>query len=134
MLSHAAARGIKVVEGIAERLPLRNDHFDYALVVTTLCFVDSPEETLAEAHRVLKPDGSLTIGFIDRQSELGQHFQTHKDGNAFYREAVFYSADEVECLLVKAGFAISTWGQTLALPLHMTQTIEPFSRMTPADG
>ena len=40
MLLHASARGIKVVEGVAENLPFEVGTFDYALVVTTICFVD----------------------------------------------------------------------------------------------
>lgn len=68
MLAYAAKRGIEVVEGVAENLPFANDSFDYAMVVTTICFVDSPEEMLAEARRALRPDGCLVIGFIDRES------------------------------------------------------------------
>jgi len=125
MLIHAASRGIEVVEGVAENLPFAANTFDYALLVTTICFVDSPTEMLAEAYRVLKPDGCLTIGFIDRESALGQEYLAHKAESVFYREATFFSADEVGRLLVKAGFSISAWGQTLANPLHKTCEIEP---------
>ncbi len=40
-------------------------------------------------------------------------------------EAVFFSADEVEQLLRRAGFIMEGWGQTLSQPLAETQTIEP---------
>jgi ubiquinone/menaquinone biosynthesis C-methylase UbiE len=53
MLSYAAARGIEVVEGTAEDLPFADSSFDHALVVTTICFVDSPAQMITEAHRVL---------------------------------------------------------------------------------
>jgi SAM-dependent methyltransferase len=125
MLAYAAVRGIEVVEGTAEALPFADCSFDHALVVTTLCFVDSPAEMLAEAHRVLKPGGRLVIGFIDRESALGQDYLAHKFENVFYREATFYSADEVARLLTDGGFAIDGWGQTLALPLAETREIEP---------
>jgi SAM-dependent methyltransferase len=94
-------------------------------VVTTICFLDSPDEMLAEAHRVLKPDARLVIGFIDRESALGQDYLAHQFENVFYREATFYSAAEVEQLLATGGFAIEAWGQTLALPLAETLEIEP---------
>jgi SAM-dependent methyltransferase len=125
MLAHAAARGIEVVEGAAETLPFGAGSFDHALVVTTICFVDSPARMLAEARRVLKPGGRLVIGFIDRESALGQHYLAQQAENVFYREATFYSAREVEGLLLETGFSISAWGQTLARSLSETREIEP---------
>jgi len=125
MLAHAAARGIEVAEGVAEKLPFAAGSFDHALVVTTICFVDSPKRMLAEARRVLKPGGRLVIGFIDRASAMGQDYLAHQAENVFYREATFYSADEVARLLQVGGFAISAWGQTLAHPLPETHEIEP---------
>jgi SAM-dependent methyltransferase len=83
MLVHAAARGISVVEGTAENLPFVAASFDFALVVTTLCFVDSPVRMLEEARRVLKPGGRLVIGFIDRDSDLGQDYLAHQNENVF---------------------------------------------------
>lgn len=124
MLVHAAARGIEVFEGTAENLPFEADTFDHALVVTTICFVDSPAEMLAEAYRVLKPGGRLVIGFIDRESALGQDYLAHQAESVFYREATFYSADEVARLLLETGFSIDGWGQTLAHPLPETRDIE----------
>lgn len=125
MLAHAAARGIEVQTGTAESLPFGDDSFDHALVVTTICFVDSPRQMLSEARRVLKPGGRLVIGFIDRESHLGQHYLEHQDDSVFYREATFYSADEVAALLEEHEFGITSWAQTLARPLAETVEIEP---------
>ena len=125
MLAHAAARGIEVVEGTAEHLPFAACSFDHALVVTTLCFLDSPACMLAEAQRVLRPGGCLVIGFIDRDSPPGQEYLAHQSESVFYREAVFHSAHEVARLLAQAGFAIDVWVQTLASPLAGMRHIEP---------
>ncbi|MDD2761436.1 MAG: class I SAM-dependent methyltransferase [Methylomonas sp.] len=124
MLIHAAACGIAAVEGVAENLPFAAGSFDYALVVTTICFVDSAGKMLAEAHRVLKPGGRLVIGFIDRESALGQDYLAHQAESVFYREATFYSADEVDRLLLETGFSIDGWGQTLFRPLAEIREIE----------
>jgi len=124
MLVYAAARGIEVVQGTAENLPFVAGSFDHAMVVTTICFVDSPAEMLAEARRVLKPGGRLVIGFIDRESALGQDYLAHQAENVFYRDATFYSSDEIAQLLLETGFSISAWGQTLAHFLSETREIE----------
>jgi SAM-dependent methyltransferase len=134
MLARAAARGIEVVRGTAESLPFADSSFDHALVVTTLCFVDSPERMLAEAHRVLEPGGRLVLGFIDRESSLGRHYLAHREESVFYREAVFYSADEVARLLHDAGFTVDAWGQTLARPLPEIREIEPLRRGRGSDA
>ncbi len=125
MLALAAGRGVGVVEGTAEKLPFAAGSFDHALVVTSICFVDSPARMLAEAHRVLKPKGRLVIGFIDRDSALGKDYRAHQAESVFYREATFYSADDVAQLLGEEGFSIEAWGQTLAHPLSETLEIEP---------
>jgi SAM-dependent methyltransferase len=127
MLSYSIERGISCVQGIAEALPFKDAVFDYGLLVTTICFVDDPQGVLNEAHRVLKPGTPIVIGFIDRNSTLGQYYLDHQAENVFYSEATFYSAPEVERLLRNTGFANQIWGQTLSKPLDEIQEIEHFS-------
>jgi SAM-dependent methyltransferase len=125
MLAYARARGVRVACAVAEALPFAHAAFDYALVVTTICFVDDVTAMLAEAHRVLKPGAELVIGFIDRTSGLGRHYLAHQAENVFYRDAKFYSADEVERLLRDTGFTGPIWAQTLSKPLAEIREIEP---------
>jgi SAM-dependent methyltransferase len=125
MLEYARARGVRVARAVAEALPFGDAAFDHALVVTTLCFVEDAAAMLAEAHRVLRPGGALVIGFIDRASDLGREYEAHREENVFYRDAKFYSADEVERLLSEAGFGAPVWAQTLCRPLPEIREIEP---------
>jgi len=125
MLTRAAVRGVETVKGTAEALPFPDESFAYALIVTTICFVDSPDTMIAEAHRVLRPNGTLVIGFIHRESGLGRTYFEHQAESVFYREAVFYSAAEVGALLRAGGFAVRAWGQTLFRPLAEIVEIEP---------
>lgn len=124
MLGHARARGLEVVQGVAEALPFEDSRFDHVLVVTTLCFVDSPQAMLLQARRVLRPGGDLVLGFIDRDSSLGRHYESHREASVFYRDATFYSAGEVERLLVEAGFDVRSWAQTLTHALADDEQIE----------
>lgn len=125
MLALAAARGIECVKGVAESLPFPDASFDHALVVTAVCFVDSPPRMLAEARRVLKPGGVLVMGFIDRGSPIGEEYLAHQAESVFYRQATFFTANEVETLLRDGGFSIQEWGQTLSRSLPETRAIEP---------
>ena len=125
MLAYAVKRGVSSIQGIAEALPFKDEVFDYGLVVTTICFVDDPQKMLNEAHRVLKSRAPIVIGFVDRNSRLGQQYLAHQAESAFYREARFYSALEVERLLGDSGFVDLVWGQTLSKPLNEIQETEP---------
>lgn len=78
-----------------------------------------------QARRVLKPDGRLVIGFVDRASDMGRDYETRNAGSVFYRDATFHSADEVAGLLAGGGFSIEAWAQTLTRPLAETADIEP---------
>ena len=123
-LDYAAKRGVNTVQAIAEALPFPNGCFDRAISVTTICFVDDASAMLSEARRVLKPGAVLVIGFIDRTSDLGQHYLAHQAENVFYREATFFSAIEVEQLLHATGFTQPVWVQTLSKPLEEIREIE----------
>jgi SAM-dependent methyltransferase len=113
MAEIARSKGIEVIEGVAEELPVEDESFDFALMVTTICFVDDPLLSLQEIRRILKPEGYVIIGFVDRDSALGQLYEKNREESRFYREARFYSADEVAGLLKKAGFAEVVSAQTL---------------------
>jgi len=125
LLAYAARRGVSVVGGAAEALPFVDGTFDYAIVVTTICFVDSPRAMMDEAYRVLRPKGTLVIGFIDRNSEMGQHYQAHRMESVFYRDATFHSASEVEDMLRGARFAVRGWAQTLFGASPAIQEVQP---------
>ncbi|NBB87541.1 MAG: methyltransferase domain-containing protein [Bacteroidetes bacterium] len=113
MRRRARARGIRVQDGKAEQLPYEDAAFDYAVLVTTVCFIDDLDRTLAEAYRVLKPTGALVIGMVDRESPLGQRYRQQQDVNPFYRPAHFWTTDEVVRAMRQAGFEGFAFRQTL---------------------
>lgn len=125
MMEIAQGRGIEVIGGVGESLPFRNSQFDFATMVTTVCFLDNVEVAFNEAYRILKPGGCLIIGFIDKDSSIGQLYQRHKDENVFYRIATFYSVDEVVSHLKMAGFKGFDFTQTIFHNLAEIKGIEP---------
>jgi len=125
MAEIAKKRGINVVYGVAENLPFPDENFDLVLMVTTICFVDDIKKAFEEAYRVLKKGGYLLIGFIDKNSPLGEYYQQIKNKNPFYKDANFYSTEEVVKFLKKIGFKNFKFYQTIFHKLDEIKSIEP---------
>jgi ubiquinone/menaquinone biosynthesis C-methylase UbiE len=125
MLEIARRRGIKTFVGKGENLPFDDDEFDFVLIVITLCFVDNPEQVISESRRVLKDDGRLIIGIVDKDSHLGKFYlEKKKEGHRFYKEANFFSAKEIMELLKKYNFKKIVTFQTIFQPLERIKEIE----------
>jgi SAM-dependent methyltransferase len=104
MLNLAQQKGIVVLESVAEHLPFKDNIFDFALMVTTIWFVDNVNISFLEVRRILKTNGKFIIGFLDRNSPLGQIYLAKKEQNVFYRLANFYSTEEIISLLEQNEF------------------------------
>lgn len=113
----ARLRGIDVFEGVVEQLPFQNEKFDYVLFNTVLCFLEQPVKAIQEVKRVLKPNGIFIVGMIDGDSFLGDLYKIKKKQNdLFYKDAFFYSVNQVESLLNELGFFVHDIYQTIFSP------------------
>ncbi|TCK58411.1 class I SAM-dependent methyltransferase [Seleniivibrio woodruffii] len=104
MAQYALRRGICTVRGYAGDIPFADGSFGAVYMITVLCFIENPMKALEEVRRVLSERGCLIIGFVDKDSGLGQKYLAKKEKSRFYRNAHFYSADEVIEMLGKFGF------------------------------
>ncbi len=113
MRERARQRNIHAINAVAEDLPYADKSVDFAVMITTICFVDDLHKSLSEARRVLKDAGNLIIGFVDKDSPVGKLYLRHKHENVFYRHAVFYGTEELCRILNHAGFEIDKIFQTV---------------------
>ena len=74
----AAAPRVTLLEGSAERLPFEADSFDTVVVTFALCTIPDPLAALAEARRVLRPEGGLRFAEHGRAPDAGvRAWQAH---------------------------------------------------------
>ena len=111
MLEIAKKRGVDVRLGYGEKLPFKNSTFDYVAIIITLCFVRDPVRVLSEARRVLRKNGKIIIGIIDKESFLGKFYQRKK--SVFYKQADFFGIQELADLLKIIGFNRISYYQTI---------------------
>ena len=95
MAEIARKRGITVYDAKADNLPFDDSTFDFALMVTTICFLEDPLQALKEIRRILCPDGKIIIGMLDKDSPLGNEYDAKKKSSKFYQYAEFYSVNQV---------------------------------------
>lgn len=125
VLQLARRRGVHVVQGRGEALPFLDGTFGSVLLIVTLCFAD-PISLLEEAKRSLAPGGGLIVADILRDSPWGCWYRDKKAaGHPFYRHATFYSLEELQGLLVRAGLALAGTSSTLTQPPGDLPTAEP---------
>ncbi len=115
---------IDLIDSIVENLPFRSDIFDFVLLGTTICFIDDIELASEEFFKILKPEDTLIIGFIDRKSIIGKLYKKHKESNVFYKVVKFYSVEEVISLLSKVKYKNFNFTQTIFHPLSAINKIE----------
>lgn len=103
----ARRRGVEVVRGRAESIPFRDGACSSVLMVTVICFLDDPAPAFREIHRVLAPQGTLIIGFLEREGEVARKYLHEEGKHRFLSRARFYSSGEVQDLLGRTGFRMT---------------------------
>jgi SAM-dependent methyltransferase len=109
----ATARGIHVLRGTAQALPLDNDSVDVLFLISVLCFVEDLDLTLREACRVLVPGGHAIVALIPKESTLGRLYSAKGIADRFFARATLHEVAEVVASLERAGLRTEKAVQTL---------------------
>lgn len=127
MLKIAKKRVKYLVCGYGESIPLKTGSSGTCILVTALCFLKSPQKTISEIKRVLKKDGALVIGMIQKNSPWGRYYlKRGKEGHPIYSKANFMNPDEVIELAKREGFDLELAYSTLfQRPGHVEYMEEP---------
>jgi len=113
MAAEAMNKGINVISGVAEKIPLDDGSYQFALMVTVDCFLDDVSKAFSEVRRILVNNGVFIIAFLDKATPLGQLYEKNKHMHMSYKNANFHSSDEMAELLEDAGFEILERKQTI---------------------
>lgn len=79
-------------------LPFPDASFDLVMAINVIYFFEPPEVHLKEIYRILKPEGSLLIGFRPRHAV--EHLEFTK------QNFILYEPDELKKLLEKYSFEV----------------------------
>lgn len=121
----AVSRGLEVMDGIAEKLPYKDLHFDFVVIASSLNYFYDIHSAFVEAKRVLKRHASLIIGFIEKNSKIGIENAKKNHKNNLYSQATFYSVEKITKELQKAGFRDLEFSQTLFGDLDEIKQFQP---------
>ena len=103
----ARERGVEVILGKGEAIPIRDGACPLALLVTVICFLDDPVPVFLEVRRILAPQGTLVTGLLEREGEVARKYRHDEGKHRFLSRARFYSSGESQALLEQAGFSVT---------------------------
>jgi len=109
----ARARGVRVLKGAAESLPLDDASVDAAFLITTLCFIDDMGRAFGEVARTLRPGGCAIVAFLPRDSRFGVLYCEQASDDPFFSRATLHTKEQVFDAIVAAGLRIERTVQTL---------------------
>ena len=113
----ADQRGVRVIQGCGEYIPIRNGSIIQAFLITVIGFTTDPVMILNEVRRCMHPHGSLIVVEIDIESEIGRSYKQRHSSSTFLSRALLRSCPDISSLLEKSGFFVSDIRRSAGLVL-----------------
>lgn len=102
----AKNRGISIIRGLGEAIPVKASTFRTVVMITVICFLDNPKETFQEVYRILAEDGTLIVAFIEKEGFIAERYLSKPEKGGFLSHATFYSLKGINKCLNHAGFSL----------------------------
>jgi ubiquinone/menaquinone biosynthesis C-methylase UbiE len=125
MAELARRRGVRVLAGTAEDVPLDDASVQAAFLITTLCFVRDINRSFSEMRRILVRGGAVVVAFLPRESPLGRRILGDGGRDPFFREARLLSTAEVLAAMTCADLRVERIVQTLTDPAGVERMEAP---------
>lgn len=90
----------------ATQLPFADNTFSVAASVAMIEFIEDVNVVMEEIKRVLKPGGSLLLGCLNQNSELGKARKT----DPVFKHARFFTPEQIQNFLTRFGEPHLTYG------------------------
>ncbi len=120
MLKYAAGsrgRGAILIKASLQDLPLESSSFDKIISVCTLEFIADPLPALREMARVLKKDGVLLLGFLNKNSPWARlRMKKGRDTASIWHDARFFGLPGIACLATAAGLKMTGFKGAVYFP------------------
>ncbi len=124
-LQLARRRGMMVIAGIGEELPIRSQSIGTIFLLFTLCFLRNPRQVFRECVRALRPGGRLVLGLVPALSPWGKMLrQKKRQGNPFYRYAELKTIAGWREILAQCGLEVIDARSTLFQPPELLRRHE----------
>nr|AGF93057.1 methyltransferase type 11 [uncultured organism] len=139
MAELAREKGIEVMKGKAEDLPIKDKEYETVLMSTVLSYVDDPQKAVNEAYRILKSGGHMIASFLPKEGSYtmmydlaimkGRHdpeiSPEYPYPLKFIKGSNWLSTEKVTDLLKNAGFSDFKYVQTLTKhPKYTNEEVE----------
>jgi ubiquinone/menaquinone biosynthesis C-methylase UbiE len=144
MIDIAKSKGItNVMTGNAESLDFPDESFDLVISITALEFIKDPQKAVDEMVRVCRKGGRVVVGTLGSGSWWARKRirAAMKDPESVFRDAVFYSLEELKKMAGNYGYRTTARGAVFSPPydnvfcvLLGRLTEKLFQRLIPARG
>jgi len=138
MLKYAAnsrGKGAKLIKAALQELPFEPSSFDKVITVCTLEFIDDPSHVLTELSRVLKNDGILLLGFLNKNSPWARRRRKREnDPTSIWYGVKFFSLPDIAGLGFNSGLRMKGSKGAVCFPPEAEGMNVPIIEAMEAEG